>query len=113
MAALPLGSPSSVLAFEKSEFILVLALSHPTVPGLHPPDKPGTLLFQDLVALNQTQPPYSDKTLASIRMWRNQSWLQLVAPYIKSGIVLFPGSRCEQLLGQIFELGVKSHDDLD
>lgn len=36
--------------------------------------------------------------------------LQVVAPYIKNGTVLFPRSGCEQLLGQIFNLGVESHD---
>jgi hypothetical protein len=38
--------------------------------------------------------------------------LQVVAPYIKNGTVLFPRSGCEQLLGQMFNLGVESHDDL-
>jgi phage terminase large subunit-like protein len=38
--------------------------------------------------------------------------LQVVAPYIKNGTVLFPRSGCEQLLGQIFNIGVESHDDL-
>jgi predicted phage terminase large subunit-like protein len=38
--------------------------------------------------------------------------LQVVAPYIKNGTVLFPRSGCEELLGQIFNLGVESHDDL-
>ena len=33
--------------------------------------------------------------------------LQVVAPYIKNGTVLFPGAGCEQLLGQIFNLGVE------
>jgi phage terminase large subunit-like protein len=41
-----------------------------------------------------------------------RSRLQVVAPYIKNGSVLFPRSGCEQLLGQIFNLGVESHDDL-
>ena len=36
----------------------------------------------------------------------------MVAPYIKSGTAHFPRSGYEQLLGQIFELGVESHDDL-
>lgn len=39
--------------------------------------------------------------------------LQVVAPYIKNGTVLFPRGGCEQLLGQIFNLGVESHDDLN
>jgi predicted phage terminase large subunit-like protein len=39
--------------------------------------------------------------------------LQVVAPYIKNGTVLFPRSGCEELLGQIFNLGVESHDDLN
>jgi len=37
--------------------------------------------------------------------------LQVVAPYIKNGTVLFPRTGCEELLGQIFNLGVESHDD--
>jgi predicted phage terminase large subunit-like protein len=41
-----------------------------------------------------------------------RSRLQVVAPYIKDGTVLFPRTGCEQLLGQIFNLGVESHDDL-
>ncbi len=41
-----------------------------------------------------------------------RSRLQVVAPYIKNGTVLFPRSGCEQLLGQVFNLGVESHDDL-
>jgi phage terminase large subunit-like protein len=41
-----------------------------------------------------------------------RSRLQVVAPYIKNGTVLFPRTGCEQLLGQIFNLGVESHDDL-
>jgi hypothetical protein len=40
-----------------------------------------------------------------------RSRLHVVAPYIKNGTVLFPRSGCEQLLEQIFNLGVKSHDD--
>jgi predicted phage terminase large subunit-like protein len=41
-----------------------------------------------------------------------RSRLQVVAPYIKNGTVLFPRSGCEELLGQIFNFGVESHDDL-
>jgi predicted phage terminase large subunit-like protein len=41
-----------------------------------------------------------------------RSRLQVVAPYIKNGTVLFPRTGCEQLLGQVFNLGVESHDDL-
>jgi len=40
-----------------------------------------------------------------------RSRLQVVAPYIKNGTVLFPRSGCEQLLGQVFNLGVEAHDD--
>ena len=40
-----------------------------------------------------------------------RSRLQVVAPYVKNGTVLFPRSGCEELLGQIFNLGVESHDD--
>ena len=39
--------------------------------------------------------------------------LQVVAPHIKNGTVLFPRSGCEELLGQIFNIGVESHDDLN
>lgn len=39
--------------------------------------------------------------------------LQVVAPYIKNGTVRFPRSGCEELLGQMFNLGVESHDDLN
>jgi hypothetical protein len=42
---------------------------------------------------------------------RSSYRLQVVAPYIKNGTVLFPRSGCEQLLRQIFNLGVESHDD--
>jgi phage terminase large subunit-like protein len=41
-----------------------------------------------------------------------RSRLQVVAPYIKNGTVLFSRTGCEELLGQIFNLGVESHDDL-
>jgi phage terminase large subunit-like protein len=38
--------------------------------------------------------------------------LQVVAPYIRNGTVLFPRTGCEELLGQMFNLGIESHDDL-
>lgn len=41
-----------------------------------------------------------------------RSRLQVVAQYIKNGTVLFPRTGCEQLLGQVFNLGVEAHDDL-
>jgi phage terminase large subunit-like protein len=41
-----------------------------------------------------------------------RSRLQTVAPLIKNGTVLFPRTGCEELLGQVFNLGVESHDDL-
>jgi phage terminase large subunit-like protein len=41
-----------------------------------------------------------------------RSRLQTVAPLIKNGTVLFPRAGCEELLGQVFNLGVESHDDL-
>jgi hypothetical protein len=52
MAALPLGSPASSSVLEKSKFAPALVLSPPTVPGLHPPDKPGAFLIQDFVPFN-------------------------------------------------------------
>ena len=39
-----------------------------------------------------------------------RSLLQVVARYIKKGTVLFPRSGCEQLLGQLFNLGVEAQD---
>ncbi len=42
-----------------------------------------------------------------------RSRLQTVAPLIRNGTVLFPRTGCEELLGQIFNLGVESHDDLN
>jgi phage terminase large subunit-like protein len=41
-----------------------------------------------------------------------RSRLQTVAPLIKNGTVLFPRAGCEELLGQVFNLGIDSHDDL-
>ena len=38
--------------------------------------------------------------------------LQIVATYIKNGTVLFPRTGCEEMLGEIFNLGIESHDDL-
>ncbi len=38
--------------------------------------------------------------------------LQVVAPLIRNGTVLFPRHGCEELLGQMFDLGVASHDDI-
>ena len=37
----------------------------------------------------------------------------MVAPYIKNGAVRFPRTGCQELLGQTFDLGVESHDDLN
>lgn len=41
-----------------------------------------------------------------------RSRFQVVAPLIKNGTVLFPRTGCEQLLAQMFNFGVESHDDL-
>lgn len=41
-----------------------------------------------------------------------RSRLQVVAAYIKNGIVLFPRKGCEELIRQIIYFGVESHDDL-
>jgi phage terminase large subunit-like protein len=40
------------------------------------------------------------------------SRMQTVAPIIKNGTVLFPRTECKELLGQIFNLGFESRDDL-
>ena len=42
-----------------------------------------------------------------------RSRLQVVALHIRNGTVLFPRTGCVQLLGQMFNLGVESHDDLN
>jgi len=47
-----------------------------------------------------------------IRRRDKRARLQVVAPYIKNGTVLFPRSECEQHLAQIFNLGVEAPDDL-
>jgi hypothetical protein len=44
----------------KIEFIPALPLSHPPVPGLHPPDEPGAFLFQDVAFLNQAREPLTE-----------------------------------------------------
>jgi hypothetical protein len=36
--------------------------------------------------------------------------LKVVAPHIKNVTVLFPRTGYEDMLGQIFDLGVESHD---
>jgi phage terminase large subunit-like protein len=41
-----------------------------------------------------------------------RSRMQTVAPIIKNGTVLFPRTECKELLGQIFNLGFESRDDL-
>jgi predicted phage terminase large subunit-like protein len=38
--------------------------------------------------------------------------LNVVAPYVKNGTVLFPRSGCEQLLAQLFGFGIEANDDL-
>lgn len=38
--------------------------------------------------------------------------LEVIAPYVKNGMVLFPRTGCEELLQQIFSLGAEKHDDL-
>lgn len=38
--------------------------------------------------------------------------LEIIAPYIRNGTVLFPRTGCEELLQQIFSLGWGGHDDL-
>ena len=38
--------------------------------------------------------------------------LEAVAPYIKSGYVMFPDKGCEDLIQQLINFGVEEHDDL-
>lgn len=39
--------------------------------------------------------------------------LEVIAPYVRNGTVLFPRTGCEELLQQIFSLGSEKHDDLN
>ena len=41
-----------------------------------------------------------------------RSRLQVVAPYIKNGTILFPQTGCEDLVNEIINFGVEAHDDL-
>jgi len=50
----------------------------------------------------QAMKPTSDK----------RSRLQVVAQYIKNGTVVFPRTGCDELIGQMLNLGTESHDDL-
>lgn len=47
-----------------------------------------------------------------VAMKDKRTRLEVIAPYIKNGTVLFPRVGCEQLLQQIFGLGNEKHNDL-
>ena len=70
-------------------------------------DAAGAAVFRKVRNEVQTLVGYPMKPTTDKR-----SRLQTVAPLIKNGTVLFPRTGCEELLGQIFNLGVESHDDL-
>ena len=77
----------------------------------------ANLFFVEDVAYQKAAIQETDRALLPVIPMKPQgdkrARLQVVAPYIKNGTVLFPRSGCEQLLGQIFNLGVESHDDLN
>jgi hypothetical protein len=60
-------------------------------------------LLQGVVKRREVQLP--DVPMKTRRDERTR--LQVVAPYVKDGTVLFQQSACEQLLGQIFNKGLK------
>jgi phage terminase large subunit-like protein len=78
--------------------------------------KGANLFFVEDVAYQKAAIQEMERALLPVVPMRpihdKRSRLQVVAPYIKNGTVLFPRNGCEQLLGQMFNLGVESHDDL-
>ena len=58
----------------KIEFIPALPLSHPPVPGLHPPDEPGAFLFQDVAFLNQAREPLTENAVSQDLGIRKDLW---------------------------------------
>ena len=58
----------------KIEFIPALPLSHPPVPGLHPPDEPGAFLFQDVDFLNQAREPLTENAVSQDLGIRKDLW---------------------------------------
>jgi hypothetical protein len=82
-----------------------------------PGDLKGANLFSvDEVAYQKAAIQDMERALLPVVPMRlikdKRSRLQIVAPYIKNGTILFPRNGCEELLGQMFNLGVESRDDL-
>lgn len=77
---------------------------------------PGSIFFIEDVAYQKAAIQELERAMIPVVGMRptkdKRSRLQVIAPYIKNGTVLFPRHGCEQLLGQLFNLGVESHDDL-
>jgi phage terminase large subunit-like protein len=76
----------------------------------------ANLFFVEDVAYQKAAIQEMERALLPVTPMRpildKRSRLQTVAPLIKNGTVLFPRTGCEELLGQMFNLGVESHDDL-
>jgi phage terminase large subunit-like protein len=76
----------------------------------------ANLFFVEDVAYQKAAIQEMERALLPVTPMRptadKRSRLQTVAPLIKNGTVLFPRTGCEELLGQIFNLGIDSHDDL-
>lgn len=76
----------------------------------------ANLFFVEDVAYQKAAIQEMERALLPVTPMRpildKRSRLQTVAPLIKNGTVLFPRAGCEELLGQMFNLGVESHDDL-
>jgi hypothetical protein len=81
-----------------------IPLRHPRL-RFHPPGDPEHL--RDQVRARNKSPHQ-----AGLRRDQGQRDRRLLAPGRRNGTVLFPRTGCEELLGQIFNLGVASHGDL-
>jgi predicted phage terminase large subunit-like protein len=77
----------------------------------------ANLLFVEDVAYQKAAIQEMERALLPVVPMKPQgdkrARLQVVAPYIENGMVLFPRPGCEELLGQMVNLGFESHDDLN
>ncbi len=92
-----------------SQFLSEVSMIPKRTPGSH-------LFFIEDVGYQKAAIQEMERAMLAVTGMRvstdKRSRLQVVAPYIKNGTVLFPRHGCEELLGQLFNLGVESHDDL-
>ncbi len=74
--------------------------------------KGANILFVEDVGYQKAAIQETERTLLPLVPVKpttdKRSRVQVVAPYIKNRTVLFPRTGCEQLLGQIFNLGVET-----